>query len=54
MLLMIGAIALAAGITAYRMAWTEQHRKLAAAGILLCSFGMLRTLVPVLARGLGL
>ena len=45
-------IGLSAGITAFRMAWTEQHRKLASVGILMCGFGLLQMGLPVLFRGI--
>ncbi len=47
-------VSLAAGVAAYRMAWTQQHRKLAGVGILMCSFGVLQTFMQVLARSFGL
>lgn len=45
-------IGLSAGITAFRIAWTEQHRKLASVGILMCGFGLLQMGLPVLFRGI--
>jgi hypothetical protein len=50
---MLGGICLTAAIMAFRMAWTDQHRKLATAGILLNGFGLLHLMLPALARGLG-
>lgn len=45
-------VGLSAGIAAFKMAWTEQHRKLASVGILLCGFGLLQRAVPILLRGI--
>jgi hypothetical protein len=47
-------VSLTAGVAAYRMAWTQQHKKLAGVGILMCSFGVLQTVMQALARSFGL
>ena len=52
--LTVSGIGLVAGITAFRMAWAEQHRKLASIGIILCAFGVLQRILPLAIRGLRL
>jgi hypothetical protein len=50
---MFSSIGLAAGLKAFRMAWTLEHQKLAAMAVCISVFCLATVLLPIAARGIG-